>query len=238
LSFSTIISAARGAHGTNKASAVDGDAIRAMATAWENMQRAPHFPTGNLAFDRRRGLVDSYAAKELADSFRTVHRDTRVIAQDLPQEKYAFRAAPDPCSVGELLAHIVLAHNVQYTFHATERDRGTTLVGFDFPSILKRLAAEEKESLSKEQILEMLHSSGKKRAGWRQGLADDFLAGQVQLASGMTPPSKSRFEMILSVKEHEMHPWGQLMLFERLLGIVPHRTRETHSRLPAAAAKI
>jgi uncharacterized damage-inducible protein DinB len=42
--------------------------------------------------------------------------------------------------------------------------------------------------------------------------------------------------MILSVKEHEMHHRGQLMLIERLVGIVPHMTREMQSRLAAAAA--
>jgi len=83
----------------------------------------------------------------------------------------------------------------------------------------------------------MLRRSGEKWAGWLQGLTDDFLAETVQMASGMTPPSKSRFEMILSVKEHEMHHRGQLMLIERLLGIVPHLTREMQSRLAATAAK-
>jgi uncharacterized damage-inducible protein DinB len=179
--------------------------------------------------------MNYYAAKELADSFRTVRKNTLLIAQDLPQEKYAFRAAPDTRSVGELLAHIALSHGFQYQIHVTERR--TTLEGFDFPSLLKRFTAEEKESRSKDQILEMLRSSGEKWAGWVQGLTDDFLAEQVQMPAGMTPPVKSRFEMILSVKEHEMHHRGQLMLIERLVGIVPHMTREMQSRLAAAAAK-
>jgi len=176
--------------------------------------------------------MNYYAAKELADSFRTVRKNTLVIAQDLPEAKYAFRPAPDTRSPGELLAHIALAHNFQYQFHAT--DRGTTFVGFDFSSIIKRIAAEEKEPRTKDQIIEMLRSSGEKWAGWLRGLTDDFLAEKVQMAPGMTPTSKSRFEMILSVKEHEMHHRGQLMLIERLLGIVPHMTREMQSRLAAA----
>ncbi len=36
--------------------------------------------------------------------------------------------------------------------------------------------------------------------------------------------------MLLSVKEHEMHHRGQLMLIERLLGIVPHLTRARQNR--------
>jgi len=178
--------------------------------------------------------MNYYSAKELAESFRTVRKNTLVIAQDLPEVKYTFRPAPDTRSPGELLAHIALAHDFQYQIHATERR--TTLAGFDFPSIMKRIAAEEKEPRTKDQILEMLRSSGVKWAGWVQGLTEDFLAEQVKMPPDMTPPSKSRFEMILSVKEHEMHHRGQLMLIERILGIVPHMTREMRSRLATAAA--
>ena len=47
----------------------------------------------------------------------------------------------------------------------------------------------------------------------------------------MTPASKTRFEMILGVKEHEMHHRAQLMLIERMLGVVPHLTREMQARI-------
>src|SRR5713226_4324110 len=87
--------------------------------------------------------MNYYAAKELAESFRTVRKNTLLIAQDIPQEKYNFRPAADTRSVAELLAHIALAHGFQYQVHATERR--TTLEGFDFPSLVKRFAAEEKE---------------------------------------------------------------------------------------------
>jgi uncharacterized damage-inducible protein DinB len=39
--------------------------------------------------------------------------------------------------------------------------------------------------------------------------------------------------MLLSVKEHEMHHRGQLMLIERMIGIVPHLTREMQARFAA-----
>lgn len=187
-----------------------------------------------MPLDKKRGFMNYYANKELADSFRTVRKNTVIIAQEIPQEKYAFRAAPETRSVGELLVHIALAHGFQYQIHATERR--TTMEGFDFPSLMKRFTAEEKEPRTKDQILEMLRGSGEKWAGFVEGLSDDFLAERVQMPPAMTPPSKSRFEMILSVKEHEMHHRGQLMLIERLFGIVPHMTREMQSRLGAVAA--
>jgi uncharacterized damage-inducible protein DinB len=187
-----------------------------------------------LLLDERRGFMNYYAGKEMAESFRTVRKNTLIIAQEIPQEKYTFRAAPETRSVGELLVHIALAHGFQYQIHATERR--TTLEGFDFPSLMKRFTADEKEPRTKDQILEMLRISGEKWAGFVEGLSDDFLSERVQMPPGMTPPSKSRFEMILSVKEHEMHHRGQLMLIERLFGMVPHMTREMQSRMAAAAS--
>ena len=48
---------------------------------------------------------------------------------------------------------------------------------------------------------------------------------------GAQPAAKSRFEMLMSAKEHEMHHRGQLMLMQRMLGIVPHLTRQMQERM-------
>ncbi len=69
-----------------------------------------------------------------------------------------------------------------------------------------------------------------------EGAAEDFLAESVAMPEGATPPAKSRFEMILSVKEHEMHHRGQLMAAERLIGVVPHLTRAMNERMAQAQA--
>jgi uncharacterized damage-inducible protein DinB len=176
--------------------------------------------------------LNYYGAKDLASNFRTVRKNTLTIAQDIPEEKYGFRPAPDTRSVGELLAHISLSYSFQHQIHAQERR--TSMAGFDFPALMQRLNAEEKAARTKEQTLELLRTSGEKWAGWLDTLPDDFLAEQVAMPPGGTPPSKSRFEMILSVKEHEMHHRGQLMLIERIIGIVPHLTRAMHARTAAA----
>ena len=178
--------------------------------------------------------MNCYTAKDLANSFRTVRKNTITIAQELPEEKYIFQPAPNTRTVGELLAHISLLHTVQHQIQAEERR--TTLVGFNFPALMQRLGAEEKVKRSKEQLIEALKSSGEKWAGFVEGLSDNFLTERVEMPAGMTPASKSRFEMILSVKEHEMHHRGQLMLIERMVGIVPHLTREMQARMAAASA--
>jgi uncharacterized damage-inducible protein DinB len=179
--------------------------------------------------------MNYYGPKELAASCRLVRKNTIAIANDIPAEKYNFRAAENTRSVGELLAHISLAHRFQYQVHS--EDRLTTLEGFDFPALIQRLTAEEKAPRTKEQTLEMLHSSGEKWAGFVEGLTDNFLAEQVAMPAAMNHPPKSRFEMILGVKEHEMHHRGQLMLIERVIGIVPHLTREMQARFAAQTAK-
>jgi uncharacterized damage-inducible protein DinB len=179
--------------------------------------------------------LNYYGGKELAASFRTVRKNTIAIAQDIPEEKYSFRAAPDTRSVGELLAHIALAYNFQHTIHAVEHR--SNLAGFDFPSLMQKLTAEEKKPRSKDQVLELLRTTGETWGGWLEGVQESFLAEQVTMPQGANPASRSRFDMILSVKEHEMHHRGQLMLIERILGIVPHLTREMQARFAAAAAK-
>ena len=55
-------------------------------------------------------------------------------------------------------------------------------------------------------------------------LSEDVLAERVGFPEPIKPSSKTRFEMLLGVKEHEMHHRGQLMLIQRQLGIVPHLT--------------
>jgi uncharacterized damage-inducible protein DinB len=178
--------------------------------------------------------MNYYGAEELAGSYRTVRKNTQAIAQDIPADKYSFRPTPDTRSVAELLTHIALSYSFQYQVHAVERR--ATLQGFDFPSLIGRIMAEEKKSRSKDEILELLRGEGEKWAEWLQGISDGFLSEQVQMPEGANPASKSRFEMILSVKEHEMHHRGQLMLIERVLGIVPHLTREMQARFASAAA--
>ena len=172
-----------------------------------------------------------YGAKELAEGFRTVRKNTIQIAEEIPEDQYGFRPAPDTRTVAQLLTHIAVGYKFHHEVHAKERR--TTLEGFDFPPLMQRLGAEEQQPRTKPQILQLLRSNGEEWAGWLTGLSDDFLRERVAMPAGMTPPAKSRLEMILSVKEHEMHHRGQLMLIERLLGIVPHLTREMQERMAA-----
>jgi len=123
---------------------------------------------------------------------------------------------------------------LQEQIHGTERR--TTLEGFDFPSVFGRLIGEEQTPRTKAQIISLLRDEGDRFSAWLEGLSDEFLGERVSMPPGMTPANKTRFEMILGVKEHEMHHRGQLMLIERMVGIVPHLTREMQARMSGTAA--
>jgi uncharacterized damage-inducible protein DinB len=178
--------------------------------------------------------MNFYTGKDLADSFRTVRKNTLVIANDIPEDQYSFKVGEGTRTVGELLVHIALAFSFQYQLQAVERR--SSLVGFDFPSLMGQMAAEEKRPRNKAQVIDLLASNGEKWANWLEGLNDDFLGERVQMPPGGTPPSRTRFDMVMSVKEHEMHHRGQLMLIERIIGIVPHLTRAMQARMAGGSA--
>jgi uncharacterized damage-inducible protein DinB len=180
--------------------------------------------------------MNYYSAKELAESFRTVRKNTLTIAEDISEEKYSFRPAPDTRTVAELLAHIAIINNTQYQSSAVERR--TSFEGFDFNALIKRIRGEEAEPRTKEQTLDLLRTSGEKWAAFLDGVTEEFLGERVQFPGNPKGASKTRFEIILGVKEPEMHHRGQLMVIERLLGVVPHLTRQNQARLAAAGIKV
>jgi uncharacterized damage-inducible protein DinB len=169
-----------------------------------------------------------YGAKELAESFRTVRRNTIQIAQDIPEDKYSFKAAPETRTVEKLLTHIALGYRFQYELAIK---KVLSLEGFDFMAVFQKMAAEEAPSRSKAAVIEMLQKEGEIWANFVAGTTEEFLSQIVTFPQGATPPTKSRFELITNVKEHEMHHRAQLMLIERIIGVVPHLTRQNQERM-------
>ena len=175
--------------------------------------------------------MNYYGGKDLANSFRTVRKNTITIAEEIGEQHYGFSPAPDVRTVAQTLVHIGLSPRMAQQIHG---QRLTTLAGFDFPGLMQKIIAEEKVTRNKAQIVAFLREEGEKLASWLDGLSDDFLGEQVAMPPGMHPASKSRFEMLLGVKEHEMHHRGQLMLIERMIGVVPHLTRQMQERMARA----
>jgi len=179
--------------------------------------------------------MNFYGPKELGAAFRTVRNNTIAVAQDIPEDKYDFQPAPGSRTIAQTLLHMNFAPSLALRIHRD--DRRHNMDGFDFPSFLKKAQAAEQGTHSKAEIIETLRTTGDEVAGWLESLTDDFLAEIVTFPAGMQPPTKTRFEMLLGLKEHEMHHRGQLMMMERMVGVVPHLTRQMQERIAAMQAQ-
>jgi uncharacterized damage-inducible protein DinB len=181
--------------------------------------------------------VTYYEAKDIAASFRTVRNNTLKIAEEIPEDQYNFRPAEGSRTVAQTLIHISTGHKFAL---AINRDNVlSTMEGFNFIAFIQPIAAVEQETMTKAQIIARLTAAGEEFETWVKALSDDFLGQSIAMPPGGSPPSRTRFEMLIAVKEHEMHHRGQLMVIERLIGITPHLTRDAQARRAAlqAAAK-
>ena len=175
-----------------------------------------------------------YGSKELAASFRTVRQNTIKIAQEIPENRYDFQAAPGCRTVGQTLVHIALSPSFAYHIQSNKVD---DLRKVNFQELFMMLGAEEAKPRSKAEIVAFLESEGEKFASFMEGLSDSFLAERVAMMPGNEPATKTRFELLLSPKEHEMHHRGQLMLLQRMIGLVPHLTRQMQERMAQMARR-
>ena len=171
-----------------------------------------------------------YGGKELAASFRTVRGNTIKTAEDIPENKYDFRAAPDARSIGQTLTHIALGPSFAFHIHGNKID---DLGKVNFQELMQKASAEEARPRNKAELVALLKSEGDRFASFLEGVSEPFLAEKVAMPPGADPASKTRFEMLLSTKEHEMHHRGQLMMLQRMVGVVPHLTRQMQERIAA-----
>ena len=160
-----------------------------------------------------------YGVRQLADSMRAVRQNTILIARDIPEEHYGFRATPTTRSVAETLVHIAWLWTADHLIHGELRL--TSLEGFDFPALMGKSASAEAITRSRLEIIEMLRVEGDRAVRWVAALPEDSLSERVRLPGG---GSVSRFEMLLATKEHELQHRAQLTVMERMMGIVPRFT--------------
>ncbi len=168
--------------------------------------------------------MPTYGAKDMAASWRTVRKNTIQIAEDIPADHYGYQATPETQTVGAILAHLASYSPWTETVHGANRMHAVT--GEDFGRFMAESGQLAATLTSKDTILEALRTHGDSFAAMLDDMSDE------QLAEGVTLPGgeKGRMEMLLGVKEHEMHHRAQLMVLERMLNIVPHLTRARQQR--------
>ena len=174
-----------------------------------------------------------YGGKEMAAAFRTVRGNTLKIAEEIPEGQIrlqtgALTAGPS----GRRSTHIALSGPAS-SIHI-HGNKITDLKTVNFPELMQRRdGGGGQDAQRKPRSSRFLKTEGEKFATFLEGLPESFLAEQVAMLPGARPATKSRFEMLLGSKEHEMHHRAQLMLVERMLGQVPHLTRQMQERMAA-----
>ena len=79
-----------------------------------------------------------YGSKDLAASFRQVRSNTIQIAEDIPEDKYDFKASPETRSIGQTLVHIAKSPGFQRHIHG---NRISDLKNVNFPELFQKFAA-------------------------------------------------------------------------------------------------
>ena len=175
-----------------------------------------------------------YGARELARAFRTVRQNTLNIVDEVPDDQLRVAHAEGSMTIRHLLSHIAFSDEFSNAIH---KKSVTSVMDLDFPTIMKQIGAEEAKQRDKSELVALLTERGDAFAAWLETLSDKFLSEEVAMPPGADPAAKTRLEMIMGVKEHEMHHRGQLMLIMRLLGKVPPLTRQRQAQMAAMAAE-
>ena len=81
-----------------------------------------------------------YGSKELAASFRTVRKNTLVVAQEIPEDHYGFSPAPGCRTVAQTLVHMAVSLRFPEQIHFTEHR--SNLEGVNFIDVYKRQGDE------------------------------------------------------------------------------------------------
>src|SRR5688572_4185879 len=98
--------------------------------------------------------MNIYGAKQLANSFRTVRKNTIQVAEDIPESQYGFVAAEGTRSVARTLVHIGTLTALWQDIHGTKKL--TNMDGYDFLGAFGKLEMQENKKWSKDEILNLL----------------------------------------------------------------------------------
>ncbi len=169
--------------------------------------------------------MQNYSASHLASSWRTVRTNTIQIAEEIPADKYGMQVASETMTVGQMIAHMACATHWVEQAHFVEKLHDIS--GEKFGAWFGQIGAASATLTTKDAIVAALKERGESYATKLAAMTAAQLDEMVTLPG---PSSKSRFEMLLGVKEHEMHHRAQLMQLQRMIGIVPHLTRARQSR--------
>jgi hypothetical protein len=160
------------------------------------------------------------------ESFRTVRTNTIHIARDIPADQYGFRAAEVFPTVLELFRNIV----------SITEFMSTVALNADPISITPETRAAVRAAHTwthPDTLIDPDTVAAALTASMQEITRRAQAAGSAHYATSVVAPDgieKNRLWILNTAKEQEMVIRGQLLLIERMLGIVPHTTRLAQAR--------
>ena len=139
--------------------------------------------------------------------------------EQIPDDRFSFRATPETRSIAELLQHII---EVQKMLVGEACRADANMRRQSFADHVNEYAPEVKAVTDKNGLLELLRSSMEVcEASLRSN--DDVLDGEMGGIDGKPVPKLKAVNFAMS---HEMYHRGQLTVYERLLNLEPALTRQ------------
>jgi uncharacterized damage-inducible protein DinB len=139
--------------------------------------------------------------------------------EQIPEDKFDFRATPETRSIAELLQHIV---EVQKMLIGEAGRADGNLRRQSFADHVKEYALGVNRVTDKNGLLELLRSSMEVcEASIRSN--DDLMQGSMGGIDGKPTP---KLKVVNFAMSHEMYHRGQLTVFERLLSLEPALTKQ------------
>src|SRR5262245_57631071 len=115
-----------------------------------------------------------YTSQDLARSFRTVRKNTLLIAHDIPEDKWSFHAAPGSRTIAELFGHIAALTLTPKQLHLI--DRKTFIAPDEFRALGAESGAYERTLKTRNAIIRALEENGEDFAQRLDALTHSQLA--------------------------------------------------------------
>lgn len=172
-------------------------------------------------------MMTSYKSvlEETLEGWRDVRQGLIEEVENVPADRFDFRPTADVMSVTELVQHI-LEVALMMTGELTRTD--TDFRRAPWPELLDLYAGPVKAATSKAELLDLLRTTIGEA---EQRFLDVGELHMLQFITRFDGEQGTRLAWLQHGIAQEMYHRGQLVLYERLLGIEPALTRRIRSAL-------
>ena len=155
----------------------------------------------------------------LVNTWKEYRKGLITEVEQIPEDKFDFRATPETRTIAEILQHIV---EVQQMLMGEAARADGNMRRQSFADHVKEYAPEVQTITDKNGLLEMLRSSMEVcEANVRSN--DDLMQGSMGGIDGKPTP---KLKVVNFAMSHEMYHRGQLTVYERLINLEPALTRQ------------